>query len=164
MIKLYIKINNNSTEFKHLHNYYSRIKLNMEDSGVDLMLPYSIVLDQNSYNTQLKIDHQISYMMTKNNTPIPSFLFPRSSISKTNLRLANSVGIIDKGYRGSIIAKVDVLHIHDSNVSNDLTKKGKKIFQICSPNLEPIQEIHILDIVDSLPSSIRNTGAFGSTG
>ena len=35
------------------------------------------------------------------------FLMPRSSLSKTPLRLANSVGLIDAGYRGEIMAAVD---------------------------------------------------------
>ena len=29
-------------------------------------------------------------------------LFPRSSVSKTDLRLANAVGVVDSGYRGEI--------------------------------------------------------------
>ena len=32
------------------------------------------------------------------------YLYPRSSISKTPLRMSNSTGIIDAGYRGEIIA------------------------------------------------------------
>ena len=35
------------------------------------------------------------------------FLFPRSSVSKKDLRFANSVGVIDSGYRGEIILKFD---------------------------------------------------------
>ena len=35
------------------------------------------------------------------------FLFPRSSISKTPIRLANSIGLIDGGYRGEIMASCD---------------------------------------------------------
>ena len=36
------------------------------------------------------------------------YLHPRSSISKTKLRLANSTGIIDAGYRGHIMAMFDI--------------------------------------------------------
>lgn len=36
----------------------------------------------------------------------PILLFPRSSISKTPLTLNNSIGLIDAGYRGEIMAKV----------------------------------------------------------
>ncbi|SVA76917.1 uncharacterized protein METZ01_LOCUS129771, partial [marine metagenome] len=32
---------------------------------------------------------------------------PRSSIAKTPLRLCNSIGLIDGGYRGEIMAVVD---------------------------------------------------------
>jgi dUTPase len=35
------------------------------------------------------------------------WLMPRSSISKTPLRLANSMGLIDAGYRGPLLAMVD---------------------------------------------------------
>ena len=34
---------------------------------------------------------------------------PRSSIVKTPLRLSNSVGVIDRGYRGQVTAVVDNL-------------------------------------------------------
>jgi dUTPase len=80
-------------------------------------------------------------------------------LSKTNLRLANSTGIIDKGYRGPVLAKVDVHNIF-SDVSNNI-KKGTRLFQICSPNLEPISKIII---TDNLPSSNRGVNGFGSTG
>ena len=35
------------------------------------------------------------------------YLLPRSSISKTPLRMANSIGLIDGGYRGEIMAVCD---------------------------------------------------------
>ena len=37
----------------------------------------------------------------------PYLLIPRSSISKTPLRQCNSIGLIDAGYRGEIMAAVD---------------------------------------------------------
>ncbi|GIS54687.1 hypothetical protein Ct9H90mP29_17290 [bacterium] len=37
----------------------------------------------------------------------PYLLMPRSSISKTPLRQCNSIGLIDAGYRGEIMAAVD---------------------------------------------------------
>ena len=39
---------------------------------------------------------------------------PRSSISKTPLRMSNSVGLIDGGYRGEIMASVDNISDDDS--------------------------------------------------
>jgi dUTPase len=60
------------------------------------------------------------------------YLYPRSSISKTNLRLANSVGIIDSGYRGNILAIFDILQ--NDNVSTTI-EKHSRLLQICSGDL-----------------------------
>jgi len=85
----------------------------------------------------------------------PYLLMARSSISKTPLRLANSVGLIDAGYRGEIIAVVD-------NIKSDIYKieKGQRLFQLVAMAGE---EIHF-ELVDSLSDSTRGSGGFGSTG
>jgi dUTP pyrophosphatase len=82
------------------------------------------------------------------------YLYPRSSISKTPLRLANSVGIIDPTYRGEIIAKVDNLSDQDFVLQNTTS-----LFQLCNPDLTPIK----VDFVTELTSTERGTGGFGST-
>lgn len=143
---------------KYISNYYRNFKLNNEDSGVDLVIPTYIKCESSK---QLVINHYIAYALYDEETKkySASYLYGRSSISKTNFRLANSTGIIDKGYRGPILAKVDV---HDvfSNKSNDIDK-GTRLFQICSPNLEPISNIIL---TDDLPISCRGNNGFGSTG
>ena len=85
----------------------------------------------------------------------PYLLMARSSISKTPLRLANSVGLIDAGYRGEIIAVVD-------NIKSDIYKieKGQRLFQLVAMAGE---EIHF-ELVDSLSDSTRGSDGFGSTG
>ena len=83
------------------------------------------------------------------------FLFPRSSISKTPLRMSNSIGLIDGGYRGEIMAVCD--NIKDFKFS---VKAGDRLFQIVSSDLSPIK----FKIVDELSSSTRGEGGFGSTG
>jgi dUTP pyrophosphatase len=60
------------------------------------------------------------------------YLYPRSSIFKTSLRLANSVGIIDAGYRGTL--KVAVDNIRDEPY---VVRRGDRLFQICQPSLKP---------------------------
>ena len=84
-------------------------------------------------------------------------MYPRSSISKTQLRLANSTGIIDAGYRGNLMAMFDVEESHTGT-------KFDRYIQICAPSLVPI----IVEIVDSLEDlgeeTERGTGGFGSTG
>lgn len=99
------------------------------------------------------------------------YLYPRSSISKTRMRLANSVGIIDAGYRGDLIAAVDTIglfgstdiwHIWRETLSS--IKKYDRYFQICSPDLSPFL-VKIVDAEEELGSkTTRGSGGFGSTG
>ena len=83
------------------------------------------------------------------------FLFPRSSISKTPLRMANSIGLIDGGYRGEIMAACDNIKDYDFSIS-----KGDRLFQLVSADLSEIE----FKITDNLSDSSRGKGGFGSTG
>jgi dUTPase len=105
------------------------------------------------------------------NTPTGFYLYPRSSISKTRMRLANSVGIIDAGYRGDIIAAVDTIGLFGSNDIWHVWKetlspiqKYDRYFQLCAPDLSAFQ-VHIVDTEAELGApTIRGQGGFGSTG
>ena len=90
--------------------------------------------------------------------PVCYFLYPRSSISKTPFRMANSVGIIDSGYRGPLKAVVDIKYKGEEPVE---IEEGSRLFQICAPGLHRINDIQL---VDSLDETIRGEGGFGSTG
>ena len=93
--------------------------------------------------------------------PLPYYLYPRSSISKTPLRMANSVGIIDAGYRGFIMGKTDWMN--DGKEVYDV-EKGIRLFQLCAYNLLPFDCIHIVEMEEGLgEKTIRGTGGFGST-
>ena len=104
-------------------------------------------------------------------TPCGFYLYPRSSISKTRMRLANSVGIIDAGYRGDLIAAVDTIglfgstdiwHVWKETLSP--IKKYDRYFQVCAPDLSPFL-VHIVDAENELsPPTARGQGGFGSTG
>jgi dUTP pyrophosphatase len=83
------------------------------------------------------------------------YLYPRSSLSKTPLRLANSVGIIDSSYRGELIAAVDNISEEDFDI-----KQGQRLFQLCSPTLEPIN----YTVTNELSETKRGDCGFGSTG
>ena len=131
-----------------------------ENSGYDLFVHEDIVFKL--WETKF-VDHQIKCEMKAGANGYMSntgyYLYPRSSISKTPLRLCNSVGIIDAGYRGNIIASLQFLP--DGTGSETFTlKKGTRIAQICSPNLQPFN-VHI---VEELSESKRAEGGFGSTG
>lgn len=85
------------------------------------------------------------------------WLLPRSSIYKSGIMMANSVGVIDASYRGTLMAPVTNLNEYTyANVS-----KGTRLFQIVAPSMEHIRDIKI---VNSLPETVRGAGGFGSTG
>lgn len=103
--------------------------------------------------------------------PCGFYLYPRSSISKTRMRLANSVGIIDAGYRGDLIAAIDTIGIFGStdiwHIWNETlapVKKYDRYFQICAPDLSPFL-VHLVETEQELsPPTERGSGGFGSTG
>lgn len=85
-----------------------------------------------------------------------AMLFPRSSIgAKTPLRLSNSVGIIDSGYRGEIRALYDNIGDEPYQIH-----KGDRIAQLM---VMPSYRFKA-QVVDTLENSDRGEGGFGSTG
>lgn len=85
-----------------------------------------------------------------------AFILPRSSIgAKTPLRLSNSAGVIDSGYRGEVRALYD-------NVSDEPYQihKGDRIAQML---VMPSYRFKA-NVVDSLEDSDRGEAGFGSTG
>lgn len=128
------------------------------DSGLDLFVPVETVVP--AHSTGFVIDLMISCEALINKYDVSShvsyYVYPRSSMgSKTPLRLANSVGIIDAGYRGNIMLIVDNLSDEEYMVS-----VGTRLSQICGPTLEGIT----FDIVNQLSETTRGSGGLGSTG
>jgi len=89
------------------------------------------------------------------------YLYPRSSTgTKTPLRLSNSVGIIDSGYRGNITAVFD-------NISGTpfVIEKYQRLVQICPPNLSfPFMVTLVANVGELSGETLRGSGGFGSTG
>ena len=96
----------------------------------------------------------------------PYSLKCRSSIYKSNFRLANCEGVIDAGYRGNIKAPVDWSMFYSkpkgkSSMESLFTmQKHARYFQLCMPTLTPFQ----VYIVEQLDDTKRGEGGFGSTG
>ncbi len=119
------------------------------DSGLDLfIINNQIVQSKETILLHLGI-------CCENLDGLSYFLMPRSSISKTPLRMSNSIGLIDAGYRGEIMASVD-------NISDKpfVLNKKERLFQLVAMNGSSIH----FDISDNLSDSNRGTGGFGSTG
>jgi dUTP pyrophosphatase len=88
-----------------------------------------------------------------------TLLFPRSSISKYELALCNSVGVIDSGYRNSIKLRFRFLGKRFSKNSL-IYKKGDKIGQLIFTPMFSVSAHQ----TESLDSSERGNSGFGSTG
>jgi dUTP pyrophosphatase len=151
---------------------------NPEDSGVDLfMYPESITpvdtffttIEQDHLTrfTQFKINHNVRCVCindTSGNIE-PVLLCPRSSISKTPLRMSNSIGIIDNQYRGPLIAMVDSF-IPQSMEEITNTYNGKSLFQVCSHNFLPFSRVMFItpeEYDEKYAQTRRGEGGFGST-
>ena len=96
-------------------------------------------------------------------------LFPRSSNTKKDLILGNSVGVIDSGYRGEVVLKFKALDTHymqDGKLTflkRDFMQEynlGDRIGQIV---IMPVPQIEF-NVVDELSTSDRGVGGFGSSG
>ena len=136
--------------------FNSKKGMSNRDSGFDLFVPETFTV---KYGDTHALVHGISCSVTDSyGCAEPYYMFPRSSISKTPLRMANCVGIIDSGYRGHLIGKLDHIKPH---ISEFVVTKHSRLFQICSHNLLPFESVVL---VEKLDSTERGTGGFGSTG
>jgi len=152
-MRLHLKIKNPSVEPFYrqvLHNHGNFMAY--PDAGFDLFCPkdMTVVPGQTVW-----VDLGIACEAFRDEQNTGFYIYPRSSISKTPLRLANSVGIIDSGYRGNLMLAFDNIKEFPYTI-----QKGQRLAQICSPLLDPIW----FDIVETLSETDRGAGGFGSTG
>ena len=160
----FLNINHNSVFSQHLDmNDYCF------DAGFDLFN----VIDENITKTNAQsrfnivLDHNVKCAMKFNNYYVSYYLYPRSSTgTKTPLRLSNSVGIIDSGYRGNIKAAFDInlAYFHENNEFN--IESNSRYVQITPPDLSnyPMKVI-IVDSIDDLGGTTsRGDSGFGSSG
>lgn len=135
---------------------YNSKKYEERDAGFDLFVSQDQLLESNK---TVKINSGVRCGFFDDSTKSlfrAYYLYPRSSLSKTPMRLANSVGIIDAGYRGEILAAVDLR-------DNFSVKKGDRYFQLTTPDLLPFDEVKVVDEIPGGPTT-RGAGGFGSTG
>lgn len=141
--------------------FYQTKVLSTENAGFDLFVPEEVVFAPGerkllSMRVKARMDKTV---FVDDVAPVSSchyWMPPRSSISKTGLLLLNSIGVIDKGYRGELMAFL--WNTTDAPVT---VKKGDRLVQIVAPDMGAIHEVAV---VDSLDSTARGEGGFGSTG
>ena len=165
-LKIFVDSSDNELKQKYKENIYQHhLKLHKNihhiDAGFDLLSPETKRMTSMSVH---KLDYKVicaartrEYNGNSYNTGF--YMYPRSSISKSNIRLANNVGIIDAGYRGHLMGMFDVIYVNETNVN-----KFDRHLQICGPGLIPI----IIELVNSREElgeeTARGDGGFGSTG
>ena len=178
--------------YEAAHNHNNKLMNNpyIIDAGFDLFAPGNEGNELDQFGDDLrffgpnwqnrnpvnKLDYKIrcsAKMVTDKNKIFNTgfYMYPRSSISKTQLRLANSTGIIDAGYRGHLMGMFDVvnidtnINIHSINhVADFLGKKFDRYVQLCAPGLVPIL-VKIVSSMEELGEETeRGNGGFGSTG
>lgn len=136
-------------------------KAHQSDAGFDLVALDDGTIDADcgfiQYRTGISIEPPNGYHTE---------IFPRSSISKYDLILANSIGLVDESYRGEILVRFKYIHaFHADGISLDdhpirKYKKGDKIAQLV---LRKTEDMNILE-VNELSDTKRGTGGFGSSG
>ncbi len=119
------------------------------DAGLDLVATSKFYddFDNVCYGTGLAIEIPEGHV---------GLLFPRSSISKTDLTLRNSVGIIDSSYRGEITFKFNNILMSSCEPYNVKERIGQLII-MPYPTIE-------FEEVEELSTTERGAQGFGSTG
>ena len=134
------------------------------NSGFDLFTPNEVVFTQDIVskfvNLEVKTEMIFFNMKSEYSDNCGYYVHPRSSLSKTPLMLANHTGIIDSGYRGSLIGAFRWLSSKDD--LQYVVEKHTRLLQICHPSLCRIF-VYLVD-ESELASTVRGDGGFGSTG
>ena len=152
-----------------IHNQKIAADPHFFDAGFDLLLPSNTVFipgQVNKVDFKIKCAAKIHFLNRDIEANSRSYFtgfytHPRSSLSKTPLRLANATGIIDAGYRGNLIGMFDCNGGPDDDYTSELFSR---LLQICAPSLMPIF-VEVVDNIEELgPSTSRGIGGIGSTG
>ena len=120
------------------------------DAGLDLT---STSLDKSNplyweYGTGLSVEIPLGCV---------GLLFARSSISKTEHSLRNSVGVLDSGYRGEIKLRMTTPSTSASTAGYSVGDRIGQLIVFEIPRIKIVEE-------EELSATVRGGGGFGSTG
>jgi deoxyuridine 5'-triphosphate nucleotidohydrolase len=144
-------------EGKEIYKNFPEIFNNL-NAGVDLFAVEDYQYDSSKPLVHL-LDLGVRAVMydVQNGEQVHFTLEPRSSIFKSGYMMANSRGIIDRSYRGTLKAPI----IPQVPGAPQKIEARQRLFQILAPDLG---WIHRVQVVDSLDETSRGEGGFGSTG
>jgi dUTP pyrophosphatase len=147
MSELFLVPSANAAEF------YSSKKLDTDNAGYDLFVPNDVTF---APDERKLVSMEVRAVVIEGEALQNYWMVPRSSISKTGLIMLNSVGVIDKSYRGELMAFL--WNTKDTPVT---VSKGDRLVQIVAPDMGWISQV---EIVEELDSTERGSGGFGSSG
>ena len=128
------------------------------DAGYDL-----VAVDDGIF---FREDNQLSYLEYDTGIavqPEKGFhleIFPRSSVTKTDLMLGNGIGLVDNLYTGPVKLRFHVFPDRYGTYNGIKYKKGDRIGQLVVRRTEHAE----FEWVEELSETPRNTGGFGSSG
>lgn len=131
----------------HTHAYH-------DDARIDLIVPENITVPAKALGFKINLFVSLEMIDRHTKENVSYYLYGRSSLSNTPLRLSCAVGIIDAGFRGNLFCIVD-------NLSDKpyFIQKGDRLIQVCSPTLK---SIHVL-IAKNLSQGSRENNGIGSS-
>jgi dUTPase len=138
------------------------IDRNNDNAGVDVYCVKRQVVNPVDGATLLDLGVKARmFRITKTLEKIPChfWLAPRSSIWKSGVRQANSLGVIDRSYRGVLMGAV----LPNRENSMPAIEAGTRLFQILAPDMGYITRIQLKSL-NELDETGRGEGGFGSTG
>ena len=135
--------------------YENIIDLPKDNAGFDMYSQETISIYETPEFIKFGVKMRLLKVVEDEKIDSHYWLLPRSSIYKTGLIMANSVGVIDASYRGEVKAPVW------SMTGTSKVNKGDRLFQVVAPDMGWIKNIRI---VETLPDTDRGEGGFGSTG
>ena len=134
--------------------YYKTAERNNDNAGFDLYVTDDVIFGPDEKKlVSMNVKATVTNIHDKK---VHYWMLPRSSISKTGLMLCNSVGVIDRTYRGELMA-----FLWNTTETPVTVSKGSRLVQIVAPDMGRIREMLV---VQELDSTERGEGGFGSTG
>jgi dUTP pyrophosphatase len=119
------------------------------DAGMDVTaISMEMTEDYIEYDTGLQFQLPAGYVM---------LIFPRSSNSKKDLLMCNSVGVLDAGYTGNLKFR---FKLTTEGYTEKIYNPGDKIGQII---ILPYPEINFIE-TEEFDETDRGDGGFGSSG
>jgi len=140
------------------------------DSGVDLRFPADVTipsgatLDGGAVLVGLGVRARClvpTVIRCGVGAPRPYLLFPRSSLGKTPLSLANAVGLVDAGYTGELRVA-----LRNHSACEYTIRRGASLFQLACPGLTPatVEVVAPGHPLFAEGASVRGAAGYGSTG